>query len=933
MKKNMKVVPKNRKTSNNFKKYYLVYTVLFIIIFTFAFSPFFLRHKTFIYHTDGLRQHFTSLAYYGHYLRDILRTIFQEHSLQIPMFDFNIGLGADIITTLHYYVIGDPLNLLSIAVPMKYTEYLYAFLVVFRIYLSGISFSALSFYHRNEKVPTLLGSFVYAFSGWVFFAAVAHPYFVNPMIYFPFILIGIDKIYKKEKPYIFMGAVGLAGLSNFYFFYMICILMVIYAAFRYFVLFSKRSIKDILCWLGKFAGYFAVGFAITCVLLLPVVMLMFGTGRFQADTYVQPYYERRYLEMLPGALIGTITSRYTAIGISAVSMLGIMALFVKRRKETALKIAFFMLLGFFLVPFAGHVFNGFSYATNRWAWAFVLLLAYMFVRGYPELLTLSIKERLALSIIVLAYSCMALLGEAGRTLQNLAQIVLLVLTGMAFLWLCKCNQEKWVLALISTSLAIGIIINGYAQYLQGQRPRIESFEDAGTAIASMDTAAARGMKKIAASDSGFFRYDGEADGDNYNTSMLSKVPGTSYFFSLSSPATAQFQKEMYINIPYEQALNGLDGRVILDRISSVKYFAVGKGSEHMLPYGYNQYAATGKNRKQVTDVYRTNMALPLGYTYSTYIPKSDYEKLDVVKKQQVLLQNIVLEDSILQQGTPVYTDEKIQYKISNENGCKMADGKITVFKKNASVKLNFNPRPNTETYLIVEGLDFLQTSPKARYDGKEWDSLSADKKKWIVKKEKYWSPSSSVELSAESGDIKRTLSYVTKKFNFYCGRHDFLLNMGYHENGISEICLNFKKTGSYTFSGLSVVCQPMDELDLNTLELRKEVLEDVSVGTNQISGSITLKQPKAVLLTIPYSKGWHAYVDGEPAQLKQANTMFMALELTPGTHKILLEYRTPYIIAGLIISILGITVFLILVYLRQVVLSKKKNIQPVKKDQ
>ena len=97
-----------------------------------------------------------------------------------------------------------------------------------------------------------MGSMIYVFAGWTIYAAMKHPYFSNPMIYLPFILMGIDKIYKKEKPYIFIWSVALAGLSNFYFFYMLGIFMVLYAAVRYFEQFEDRSLKNIGRWLGTF---------------------------------------------------------------------------------------------------------------------------------------------------------------------------------------------------------------------------------------------------------------------------------------------------------------------------------------------------------------------------------------------------------------------------------------------------------------------------------------------------------------------------------------------------------------------------------------------------------------------------------------------------------------------------------------------------------
>ena len=59
----------------------------------------------------------------------------------------------------------------------------------------------------------------------------------------------------------------------------------------------------------------------------------------------------------------------------------------KAKKYTALKVGFVLLNAFLLLPYAGHVLNGFSYVSNRWIWAYGMLIAYIFVKIYPELFT------------------------------------------------------------------------------------------------------------------------------------------------------------------------------------------------------------------------------------------------------------------------------------------------------------------------------------------------------------------------------------------------------------------------------------------------------------------------------------------------------------------------------------------------------------------
>jgi len=83
------------------------------------------------------------------------------------------------------------------------------------------------------------------------------------------------------------------------------------------------------------------------------------------------------------------------------------------------------------------------------------------------------------------------------------------------------------------------------------------------------------------------------------------------------------------------------------------------------------------------------------------------------------------------------------------------------------------------------------------------------------------------------------------------------------------------------------------------------VLEQVSIGKNRVSGEISLEEKKLLFLSIPYSEGWRASVDGQEARLLRADTAYIALELEPGRHQVVLSYTTPYIRMGGCLSVLG----------------------------
>ena len=59
-----------------------------------------------------------------------------------------------------------------------------------------------------------------------------------------------------------------------------------------------------------------------------------------------------------------------------------------------------------------------------------------------------------------------------------------------------------------------------------------------------------------------------------------------------------FFSEMYLNTPWEQHYENLDGRTILDRLASVKYFVISGDNFRYLSYGYNkEKGSAGKGKK------------------------------------------------------------------------------------------------------------------------------------------------------------------------------------------------------------------------------------------------------------------------------------------------------------------------------------------------
>lgn len=902
--------------------FYLLYTLVFLAVALALYLKFFANGKSLVWSHDGVPQHLNSLAYYGKYLRKVLHTLFIEHKLSLPLWDMHIGYGSDILTTLHYYVIGDPLTLLSVFVPASKTEALYAFLIFLRIYLAGIAFSRYSFYHKNSKQATFMGTMIYIFAGWTIYAAMKHPYFSNPMIYLPLILLGIDKIYKKQKPYVFIWSVALAGLSNFYFFYMLGIFMVLYAIFRYFDLFADRSIKNIGKWLGVFAVYSVIAVLIAAVILLPVILPVFGTDRFKAENYVPLFYDRIYYEKYLGCLIGENMIQWGVAGYTAVSLAGVFVLFSKKKKYTALKAGFVLLNVFLLLPYAGHVLNGLSYVSNRWIWAYGMLIAYIFVKIYPELFALTLTEKRKVFVMLLIYCILALLPEAARTQRNLMAMVLLSLSTFTVLSFGNIfTRERNLTVMVAGFLIAGILFNMHYQYSY-EKDYLSEFTDSGEALEKLETGVDRAV--LSTDDPSVYRYDQMDTNSSENSSMQMGTNSTAYYFSVASSSIANFFDEMYLNTPWEQHYNNLDGRTILDRLASVKYFVVKKGKESDLPYGYSRLSGEAEKNGKTYLAYADEDALPLGYTYDSWISREDYDKMTVTEKQQALLQGVVLDDSSLPETETHFNDREVSYYTSEGKGCRLKNGKVVVTQENAQLKLVFKGEENAETYLITEGLDYEGLSPREMISGKKWSKMTTYEQNKLLEENsnwRYWKESQKASIQIGGRFLKKTIQIFTDKYNAYSGKHNFLCNIGYSEKGRHTITLTFENTGVYSFDSLKIYCQPMTEIDSQTSKLGEEVLTDVKIGNNEINGKISLSDTKALVLSIPYSEGWTAYVDGEETELKEANTMYMALELPKGDHEIHLVYWTPYLRTGLCLTCIGVLCYIVLVLINR----KKKR--------
>ena len=111
---------------------------------------FYLTGNSLIWGMDGIAQHYPILINFKHMLSEFLT----NPSRGFTNWSFNIGLGADQLTSFSYYVVGDFFNYLIVLFPDHLLELGYGLLVILRLYIAGLAFLLFAHQFNFKKITT-----------------------------------------------------------------------------------------------------------------------------------------------------------------------------------------------------------------------------------------------------------------------------------------------------------------------------------------------------------------------------------------------------------------------------------------------------------------------------------------------------------------------------------------------------------------------------------------------------------------------------------------------------------------------------------------------------------------------------------------------------------------------------------------------------------
>lgn len=472
-----------------------------------------------------------------------------------------------------------------------------------------------------------------------------------------------------------------------------------------------------------------------------------------------------------------------------------------------------------LFPMVGKVMNGFSYVTMRFSYGMALIL--------------SVAVAFAIDDLKIA--------------------------------------KQFLPYLVTLASIITIVINMNMIFGENYSYNSKDYVNKGTLEKEMNTADVKMIKSI--KDDSFYRT--ERLRSRSNKSAYCNFNQTGFYYSIIPGKMTDMYVSTCLSDCYRSyVIKGLENRIGMLALASTKYYVNYGGKS---PYGFEKIKEETIDGKKVC-LYENKNYLPLGVTYSSYMTRTDYDKLNPIERELALLNSSVVDNKIANKIfennktiTGVYTSEM---KINNEKNIDAGKSYLKT-KYGGALEYNFNGLKDSLTYIVFKGVHVKDTD--------QGDTAAEYKS------------------DGNTGNLRVIGDYS----DGYYYKEASVFNMGYSKKSQNHVDIKFNSNRKYTFKDVYAAMVPASNYDNAASNLRKEVLENVKLSDNHISGNIKASKDKILQLSIPYSKGYKIYVDGKKTETFSSGIGYIGVKILKGSHNINVTYKSPGIVSGAMLTIIS----------------------------
>ncbi len=145
-----------------------------------------------------------------------------------------------------------------------------------------------------------------------------------------------------------------------------------------------------------------------------------------------------------------------------------------------------------------------------------------------------------------------------------------------------------------------------------------------------------------------------------------------------------------------------------------------------------------------------------------------------------------------------------------------------------------------------------------------------------------------------------------------------IVYLGYLDQGESITLTNDDPEDTTPNVGADIYLLNEDVLNETLALLSKNHLEEVQYDSTHCSGKLNLTESGRLILSIPYEKGWRVCINGEKVIPALFGDTFMAFDLEAGEYLLEMHYVPEGKVAGIIVSIVCVVIFVFLMIYRKI---------------
>jgi len=864
------------------KKGLFIYTILFCVLFFLCFGGWLLYFDVSLFRIlDGLEQHFISFLYVGRRIRQQISMAFSGN-IGFQMYDPAMGAGSDVYLS-NFGGITDPMYWLSAVVPGQYAEYMFDFIIILKLYLSGLVFLFFSYFRKQPVYAAICGSVIYAFCA-EGYLILSESVCITWMYVFPLVMMAVIKMWEQGRKGLYYWILTFVFFCQFYFGYMIAILVAGYCVVR--ALFELKNklitLKQCLCKARSFFFYGVMAFLSAGVCIMPVLASLLQNSRLGIEYYIPAFlYDKVYYEgLIPGFIdFYDMLGRDCFFGFAACVLPLVIYMFMNKG-HSVLKMGFVFLTIGLMLPQFGSLMNGMSYASDRWIWSYCFLVSYIFTVTLPKIREMTEKNFIKIIILLAVYVIVC--NVIGKPRVSFAIAVIILIASITVFYFVSKKKEKTFRIAAVAITCVSVIPPAFFAMHPEYGPVFDyDMVTAGEAYSMItDSSGASLFDDIGLEDGE--RYDSGSANHVRNASWYNGFQGFDFYMNMFPDKLDKFASTMMLRkTQIKGNFDGVDERPELEALLGVNYISMQSSDNTQIP-GYSAVIAEGDTYYGEQKILASDTTHSLAYFFDYAVGESDFEKADANIKQMLFTHALVLEDDKATCKTEDFNLKSHEVEYSMRSGGTEINGiQYKVDKEYDYIALVTDDIAGQEVAICYEGLDY-----------ENGDATSTWVETYVLTKD------------GETTDPIGIYLY-NYKHHLYGDRHDWYINLGTVPEDAAAIVVLFIYEGNYTIENISVYARDAEDISDNLSYLENACAPDDitwNSGENTYSLEVTCDRQRYLFLSIPYADGWTAYVDGEETEILCADIGFMAFDLDSGTHEIELRYKTPGLTSGLIIS-------------------------------